>query len=58
MLQWIAENLWTIIICAVLIGIVAAVIISMVKKKKKGKSVVCSCGNCQGCAMHGSCHKQ
>ena len=56
MLQWIAGNLWTIIICAVLIGIVAAVIISMVKKK--GKSVVCSCGNCQGCAMHGSCHKQ
>ena len=25
MLQWIAGNLWTIIICAVLIGIVAAV---------------------------------
>jgi hypothetical protein len=29
----------------------------MVKKKKQGKSVVCNCGNCKNCAMHGSCHK-
>lgn len=58
MLQWIAGNIWTILICAVLIGIVAAIIISMVRKKKQGKSVTCNCGNCQNCAMHGSCHKQ
>jgi Na+-transporting methylmalonyl-CoA/oxaloacetate decarboxylase beta subunit len=38
--------------------IVAAIIISMVKKKKQGKSVVCNCGNCKGCAMHGSCHQK
>ena len=58
MLQWIASNIWTIVICAVLIGIVAAIIISMIRKKKQGKSVVCNCGNCKGCAMHGSCHKK
>ena len=58
MLQWIAGNIWTIIICAVLIGIVAAIIINMVKKKRKGKSVMCNCGNCKGCAMQGSCHKK
>ncbi len=57
MLQWLAGNFWTIIICAVLIGIVAAIIVSMVKKKRAGKSVTCNCGNCKGCAMHGSCHK-
>ncbi|MEE1262155.1 FeoB-associated Cys-rich membrane protein [Ruminococcus sp.] len=58
MLQWIVGNIWTIIICAVLIGIVAVIIISMVSKKRKGKSVICSCGNCKSCAMNGSCHKQ
>ena len=58
MLQWIASNIWTIVICAVLIGIVAAIIINMIRKKKQGKSVVCNCGNCKGCAMHGSCHKK
>ena len=57
MLQWIISNIWTIIICAVLVAIVAAIIISMVKKKKAGKSMVCSCGCCKGCPMSGSCHK-
>ncbi len=58
MLQWIASNIWTIIICAVLIAIVSAIIVSMVKKKRQGKSLVCGCGNCKGCAMAGSCHKR
>ena len=58
MLQWIACNIWTIIICAALIGVVTAIIIGMVRKKRQGKSAICSCGSCKGCAMHGSCHKQ
>ena len=58
MLQWIASNIWNIVISAVLLGVVAAIIISMVKKKKQGKSAVCDCGNCKCCPMHGSCHKQ
>ncbi len=57
MITWIVSNIWTIIICAVLAGVVTAIIISMVRKKRKGKSVVCNCGNCKNCAMHGSCHK-
>lgn len=56
MFTWIINNIWTIIICAVLIAIVAAIIVSMVKKKKAGKSVVCSCGSCKGCPMSGNCH--
>ena len=58
MLQWITNNIWTIVICAVLIAIVAAIIVGMVKKKKAGKSMVCSCGSCQSCPLSGSCHKQ
>lgn len=57
MFQWIVSNIWTIIICAVLIAIVTAIIVSMVKKKKQGKSMVCNCGNCKSCPMSGSCHK-
>ena len=51
-------NIWTIIICAVLIGIVAAIIINMLRKKKQGKSLMCNCGNCKGCAMSGACHNK
>lgn len=58
MLQWITGNIWTIIICAVLIAIVTAIVISMVKKKKQGKSVICNCGNCKSCPMSGSCHNK
>lgn len=56
MFAWISGNIATIIICAVLIAIVAAIIVSMVRNKKKGKSS-CGCG-CAGCAMSGSCHSQ
>ena len=57
MLTWITSNIGTIIICAVLIAVVTAIIVSMVRKKRAGKSVVCSCGSCQGCPMSGACHK-
>ena len=37
MLAWLTENMATIIICAVLIAVVSAIIISMIKNKKKGR---------------------
>lgn len=53
---WITENLATIIVSSVLILIVALVIVSMVKRKKNGTA---SCGgNCSGCPMGSSCHKE
>lgn len=56
MLAWLAANIWTIVICAVLLAVVGLAIRSLVKDKKKGKS---SCGcNCAHCAMAGSCHGQ
>ena len=58
MLQWIASNIWTIIICTVLIAIIAAIIINMIRRKKQGRSMTCDCGHCASCPMSGSCHKQ
>lgn len=58
MLNWLTQNIGTIIVCAVLLAIVTAIIVSMVKKKKQGKSMVCNCGSCKSCPMSGSCHKQ
>lgn len=54
MFTWISENIGTIFIGAILAAAVAAVIVHMVRNKKKGRSS-CGCG-CSGCAMNGSCH--
>ncbi len=56
MLQGIADNAGTIAVTLVLTGVVAAIIIRLRKDKKQGKSL-CG-GNCGGCPMAGSCHKQ
>ena len=55
MLAWLTANLGTIIVTLILIGIVAAIIVKMIKDKKSGKGS-CGCG-CEHCAMHGKCHK-
>lgn len=56
MLTWFTNNIGTILICAVLIAVVAAIIVGMRRDKKKGKS---SCGcNCAHCAMSGTCHSK
>lgn len=51
---WLMENMATIIISAVLVFVVAAILVSMKRGKRKGKSS-CGCG-CAGCAMNGACH--
>ncbi len=56
MFSWLAQNLATVIICAVLIAIVTAITFCMIRDKKQGKSS-CGCG-CQSCAMNGACHKK
>ena len=55
MLAFISDNIATVIICAVLIAVVAAIIVGMAKYRKKGKSS-CGCG-CAGCPMNGSCRR-
>ncbi|MBP3464929.1 MAG: FeoB-associated Cys-rich membrane protein [Angelakisella sp.] len=56
MLTWITENLATVLICAVLLLIVAAIIRKLGKDKKKGNSS-CGCG-CAHCAMADACHSK
>ena len=56
MLAWLSENLAAVIICAALLVGVAAIIVSMVRGRKKGKSS-CGCG-CTGCPMGGACHSK
>ena len=51
MFAWLLENIATVLICAVLVAVVAAIIFSMVKNRKKG----CGCANCP---MSGSCHPE
>ena len=56
MFAWLAANIGTIIVCALLAAIVIAVIVKLRKDRKKGK---CTCGcSCAHCAMAGACHKQ
>lgn len=54
MSQWLTQNIGTIIICAVLIAVFALLIRSLIRDKKKGKSL-CG-GNCGACAMGCHCH--
>ena len=51
MINWIANNIANILITGALIAIVAAIVTSMVKNKKKG----ISCSGCSGCSSAASC---
>ena len=54
MLHWIGNNLGTILITLALLAVVAAILRSLHKSRRAGKS---SCGcSCAHCAMAGSCH--
>ena len=54
MFSWFKENIAVILVSLALLAVVVWIIVSMLRRKKKGKS---SCG-CSGadCPMGGSCH--
>ena len=56
MIEWLSQNIATIVICLVLLGIVVAIIVNMINNKKKGKTS-CGCG-CSNCALKGTCHSE
>ncbi|MDD2268921.1 MAG: FeoB-associated Cys-rich membrane protein [Eubacteriales bacterium] len=56
MIQFITENLSTIIITASLAGVVALIIIKMIRDKKRGKAGCGSC--CSGCPSSSFCHPE
>ena len=56
MFAWIAQNLGTIVISAVLLVVVIAIVRYLIRQKKQGKS---SCGaGCAHCSNAGCCHHQ
>ena len=57
MFKWIIDNIATIAVAVVVFGTIAAVVVKMIRDRKKGKGS-CNCGSaCSGCAMKGMCHK-
>ena len=57
MLTYISNNLATILVGLAILGAVVWVIAGMVKKKKSGKPIGCSCG-CSQCPSASDCHRQ
>lgn len=55
MLEWISQNLATIIIALIIVVIVAGIVIKMMRDKKSGKTS-CGCG-CENCPSSSICHK-
>ena len=55
MINFLTQNLATIIVFLIVVLVVALIIIKMVKDKKAGKKS-CNCG-CGGCPMKDSCHQ-
>lgn len=54
MFNWISENIGNIIAIVILAAVIAAIVIHLIKQKKRGKS---SCGcSCDSCPMKNSCH--
>ncbi|HHT95702.1 MAG TPA: FeoB-associated Cys-rich membrane protein [Clostridia bacterium] len=51
MKEFILENLATVIISLVLLSVVTLIVVSMIRNKKKNKSI------CAGCPMAGNCSK-
>ena len=54
-MEWLTENLGTLIVAAVLVILVALVVVKMVRAQKNGKAS-CGCG-CANCAMAGKCDR-
>ncbi len=52
---WLQNNIGTVVVCAVLVLIFAAIAVKMIKDRKQGKPS-CGCG-CAGCAIQGKCHE-
>ena len=48
MLNWISQNLGTIVVGFVIAAIAAAIVVKIVRDKRKGKSAGCGCG-CESC---------
>ncbi|MBR6897645.1 MAG: FeoB-associated Cys-rich membrane protein [Lachnospiraceae bacterium] len=53
-MNWIEENIGTIIVSIIIATVLALAIRSLIRQKRNGRSCCGSCGSCPGC---GSCDK-
>ncbi len=54
-MQWLSENLGTILVSLALAALVAVILVHLRSEKRKGKN---SCGaHCTSCPMSGRCHR-
>ena len=58
MLEFISQNLSTIMISAVVFAVIVLDIVYLVRRKKQGKNI-CECSGCNGCCSgySGQCGK-
>ncbi len=56
MLNWIMQNLATILISLALLIVVVLIVMRLIRKKRQGEPF-CGCG-CANCAMRDRCHKR
>jgi hypothetical protein len=54
-MDWLTNNIGSIIVGAIVFAILVAVVASLVRKRKRGVSISCDCG-CDGCAASSTCH--
>ncbi len=55
-MEWFVNNIGTIIVAIVVLGLLALLIVTLIRRKKQGKSS-CSCG-CSTCPHSEKCHSQ
>ena len=53
-MDFIVNNMGTIVVGVMVLGVLGAIVLKMVSDKKKGKTS-CSCG-CGSCPNAGNCH--
>ncbi|MDR0857751.1 MAG: FeoB-associated Cys-rich membrane protein [Oscillospiraceae bacterium] len=54
MFEYLLYNLGTIIVSLVILGIITAIVASMISDKRKGKNIACNCG-CGSCPKASAC---
>lgn len=57
MLEWITQNLATIVIGTLLLIAIIFAVLSLVKTKKSG-GCNCGCSGCKGCSHSDTCHNK
>ena len=53
-MAWMKQNIGTLIVGLIMIGIVTAIVVWIIRKKRKGKPVGCDCA-CKNCPKSISC---